>query len=354
MLLKIGELAKRTGLTVRTLHHYDDIKLLCPSARSDAGYRLYDRCDIERLHRIQALRRMNLSLADIGAMLENEGANLQAVIEQQIVQLDRQASRAMELRDRLKGLLARLAQNVEPDLKDWLTTLEMMAVYDKYFTSEEVTTLRQIKERENETMVSQSIALIARIRDLMDRRVPAVSEEVQALAVPWMTLAHKRMGGDARLIRKLDKMHRNEPVAQALTGVDGAMIDYMAEASVALRMKIYEKYLGAGAMQPSHEIFNRHRPQWLEMAAELSARMAQGEPPHSPEVQALCARWYALSVEVWGSDPDVHGKIRLAHRNEPDLLVGTGVSPAMLAFLEQGIAHLIAQRKTSKKEIPHA
>ena len=41
MLLKIGELAKRTGLTVRALHHYDAIGLLSPSARPDAGYRLF-------------------------------------------------------------------------------------------------------------------------------------------------------------------------------------------------------------------------------------------------------------------------------------------------------------------------
>ena len=46
MLLKVGELAKQTGLTVRALHHYDDIGLLQPSVRSDAGYRLYTRKDI--------------------------------------------------------------------------------------------------------------------------------------------------------------------------------------------------------------------------------------------------------------------------------------------------------------------
>jgi hypothetical protein len=50
MALKIGELARRTGLTVRTLHHYDAIGLLKPSARSDAGYRLYGRNDVARLH----------------------------------------------------------------------------------------------------------------------------------------------------------------------------------------------------------------------------------------------------------------------------------------------------------------
>ncbi|MBI3283816.1 MAG: MerR family DNA-binding transcriptional regulator, partial [Burkholderiales bacterium] len=48
MLLKIGELASRSGLTVRTLHHYDQIGLLKPSARSEADYRLYDRADIAR------------------------------------------------------------------------------------------------------------------------------------------------------------------------------------------------------------------------------------------------------------------------------------------------------------------
>ncbi|CAJ3623314.1 MerR family transcriptional regulator [Burkholderia pseudomallei] len=69
MRLKIGELAKRCGLAVRTLHHYDAIGLLKPSARADNGYRLYDRNDIARLHPIQALRRFGLALADVGAYL---------------------------------------------------------------------------------------------------------------------------------------------------------------------------------------------------------------------------------------------------------------------------------------------
>ena len=51
MQLKVGELAKRAGLTVRTLHHYDEIGLLTPSGRSERGYRLYNRDDIERLVR---------------------------------------------------------------------------------------------------------------------------------------------------------------------------------------------------------------------------------------------------------------------------------------------------------------
>jgi DNA-binding transcriptional MerR regulator len=63
MLSKAGELAKRSGLTVRTLHHYDAIGLLTASARAENGYRLYDRDDVARLHQIQALRRFGLALA---------------------------------------------------------------------------------------------------------------------------------------------------------------------------------------------------------------------------------------------------------------------------------------------------
>ena len=54
MALKIGELARRTGLTVRALHHYNAIGLLVPSARSDNGYRLYDGESLARLELLRA------------------------------------------------------------------------------------------------------------------------------------------------------------------------------------------------------------------------------------------------------------------------------------------------------------
>ena len=46
---RVGDLAKQTGLSVRTLHYYDEIGLLSPSRRTDAGYRLYTARDVSRL-----------------------------------------------------------------------------------------------------------------------------------------------------------------------------------------------------------------------------------------------------------------------------------------------------------------
>ncbi|MEA2488332.1 MAG: hypothetical protein QOH21_124, partial [Acidobacteriota bacterium] len=55
---KIGELAKRTGVSVRTLHHYDEIGLLTPSHRTESGHRLYGREEVIRLQQIVSLRQV--------------------------------------------------------------------------------------------------------------------------------------------------------------------------------------------------------------------------------------------------------------------------------------------------------
>ncbi|MDJ0532850.1 MAG: MerR family transcriptional regulator [Xenococcaceae cyanobacterium MO_207.B15] len=60
--MKIGELAKQTGISIRTLHYYDAIGLLSPSHRTSVGYRLYNNQDIIRLQQIVSLRQLRFSL----------------------------------------------------------------------------------------------------------------------------------------------------------------------------------------------------------------------------------------------------------------------------------------------------
>jgi len=67
----VGEVAASAGVTVRMLHHYDDIGLLSPSGRSGAGYRLYDHEDLFRLQRILAYRDLGLALDKIAAILDD-------------------------------------------------------------------------------------------------------------------------------------------------------------------------------------------------------------------------------------------------------------------------------------------
>lgn len=66
----IGELAERTGLSLRTIRHYDEIGLLVPSGRSDGGYRLYTDDDLDRLMLIRRMKPLGYSLDQMGDLLK--------------------------------------------------------------------------------------------------------------------------------------------------------------------------------------------------------------------------------------------------------------------------------------------
>ncbi len=68
--MHIGELAERTGLSLRTLRHYDDIGLLTPSGRTDGGFRLYTAEDESRLLLIRRMKPLGYSLEEMGQLLE--------------------------------------------------------------------------------------------------------------------------------------------------------------------------------------------------------------------------------------------------------------------------------------------
>ena len=69
--MKINDVAKLTGITVRTLHYYDEIGLLKPSKITDAGYRIYDEKNLETLQQILLFREMNFPLSEIKEIISN-------------------------------------------------------------------------------------------------------------------------------------------------------------------------------------------------------------------------------------------------------------------------------------------
>src|SRR5256885_13714858 len=88
--LKVGELARRTGLTVRTLHHYDEIGLLRPSLHTGSGHRLYAAADVARLQQVVSLRQLGFSLEEIGACLTRPDFSPLKVIDLHLARLREQ------------------------------------------------------------------------------------------------------------------------------------------------------------------------------------------------------------------------------------------------------------------------
>ena len=343
MLLKVGELAKQTGLTVRTLHHYDEIGLLTPSNRSDAGYRLYGRADIARLHRIQALSRLGVPLAKIGDLLASDGATLPDIITQQLAALEQQMAQAAVLRERLIGLRARLCRGDEPELADWLTTLELMTMYDKYFTPDELQALEQHKTKAKDDGQHHWPALIRTVREAMKRGVAPEHDEAQALARQWTDMLQKLVGDDPGLLIKLDAMTRKEATVQAETGIDPALIDYISAAMAAVRLSLYAKYLEPDELRRLAQNRVQNAAKWPPLIGSVRKKMELGARSDDVEVKELARAWQALfDASISGGDPALQAKLRKAWVQEPELLRGSGIDPAMLDFMRRAIADLSA------------
>jgi DNA-binding transcriptional MerR regulator len=111
----VGDVARLAGISVRALHHYDDIGLLSPSGRSESGYRLYDDADLGRLQRILAYRALGFELAAIQELVE-DGDEL-AHLRRQAALLDRRLARLEAMRAALhKTMEARtMGVNLDPE-----------------------------------------------------------------------------------------------------------------------------------------------------------------------------------------------------------------------------------------------
>jgi DNA-binding transcriptional MerR regulator len=338
MLLKVGELAKRCGLTVRTLHHYDTIGLLAPSARSDSGYRLYNRDDIARLHQIQALRRFGLSLADIGVVLANPGTHLASIVDQQLQMLDQQIAQSTTLRDRLAQLQGQLQRGEEPELADWLTTLEMMNMYDKYFTKEEQKRFPLLSTAENST-VAEWAELVQAVREALEMKVPPQSPGAQKLAKRWMTMVVRDTHGDPRLLSKLNVMHSNEPAVQEQTGVTPQVMTFIQQAFGETKFAIYEKYLSPAELRFLRENYFKRTHEYPALIAEVRQHLEDGTPPDDPQMRKLALLWQELFRSFAGDNPETQAKIRQANAKEPELMEGSYIDQRLLGYVIQAMSH---------------
>lgn len=101
--LRIGEVARRSGLTLRTLRHYDDLGLLVPSGRTGGDYRLYAPDDLRRLLDIQHLKSLGLSLDEVAAALDDPAFDASAALERHIAVVEERLAAERELLARLRS-----------------------------------------------------------------------------------------------------------------------------------------------------------------------------------------------------------------------------------------------------------
>ncbi len=155
---RVGELAEATGLSVRTLHHYDEIGLLRADQRTGAGHRLYDEADVRRLHRILALRGFGLSLAEVAQVLDGVLEDPTGLIQRQLSQVEDQLRVAQRLRRGLVGVLEGLEQEHEPSVEKLIDLIEGMTAMTRTLTVEEFRDLTEKRRQATAAMTEEEIA----------------------------------------------------------------------------------------------------------------------------------------------------------------------------------------------------
>ncbi|MEU0572141.1 MerR family transcriptional regulator [Nonomuraea sp. NPDC005983] len=151
---RIGELARETGLTVRTLHQ---LGLLSPLSRTEGGHRSYTSGDVLRLHRIVALRSLGISLEEIGTLLDGE-PDPTGLLHRQLEVVEERIRNACDLRARLVDALNNLGRNAEPSIRQLLQIIEETVAMNEPMTRTQFAELKEELQRRVRELGDEDVA----------------------------------------------------------------------------------------------------------------------------------------------------------------------------------------------------
>jgi DNA-binding transcriptional MerR regulator len=233
--MKVGKLAKRTGISVRTLHYYEEIGLLAPTFRTRAGHRLYGASDVVRLQQIVSLRQLGFSLEEIGDCLKQDHFSLKRVIELHISRLKEEIETQARLCARLETIADSLASEREVSVDDLILTIEEVTRMEKYYTPEQLRELKERGQQLGEDGLRKAEAdwqeLMSEVRAEMDKGTDPSSDRVQELAKRWTSLVQAFTAGNPGIEKAAGRMWQQEENIHGLdTGSMREMMAYMSKA----------------------------------------------------------------------------------------------------------------------------
>jgi DNA-binding transcriptional MerR regulator len=235
---RVGEVAALTGVSVRTLHHYDRIGLLRPRAHSEGGHRLYSEAELLRLQQVLTLRYLGFPLSEIGALLDRPELDLVASIRVQrralrgrIAELERIESALDELLERRLTtgrwaweLVVKASVAVQGGLAERGESVEKLR--DEFIREQFAEIGRQVSPEEIRQVEQQWAALLGEVR--ANRDLDPASPQARALAERWDALVQASFRGNKELMDAVADKYREGRYADiegAPTPEDFAFID---------------------------------------------------------------------------------------------------------------------------------
>ena len=178
--------------------------------------------DVQRLYRIVSLRSLGFPLEAIAAALDGEGFDARAAVEDHLARLEDQMEQQRRLRVSLRHLLERLGTD------DFLTAIEEMTMYERYYTPEQLRGLEQRREAMGDEAIREVerewAEIFATLRAEMDAGTDPSDPKLRPLAERGQELVAKFTGGDPGITSALKQMWEHEDPEQVSHGMVDAEV----------------------------------------------------------------------------------------------------------------------------------
>lgn len=234
---KVGELAKLTGLTVRTLRYYDQIGLFSPSDYSESDHRLYNKSDLSKLQQILSLKYIGLSLEDIQTYLsDNHGYNALDILSVQITRLKDSIQVQENLLDELTNAFVLTERQQELSVEQLTKLLGVMRMNrEKYFSNDQLDHMKkQYESLDQETLKQKTQefnSLLEKLRNHMEQGTPSTDSDVQKLASEWQKLIESFVPkNDESFKSATEEFHAANPGNELQNGLDEELYRYIGKA----------------------------------------------------------------------------------------------------------------------------
>lgn len=221
---KVGELASDTGLTIRTLHYYDQVGLLKPSQETDGGHRVYTTTDLERLQKILTLKQLGFPLDKIKEAINDKRFSLKEATSRLKTDIQKRKKELEDIEMRLTKA-DKLQSGQESSTDSIVQLLSRMSLLDRHLSKEQ---LEWIKEHDSqfgpEALTELRNEWVTATEDLqngINQKLSLSDWRTKAICMRWFGLACALMGGSFDSPYELKKIAEADPKAAIELGIPG-------------------------------------------------------------------------------------------------------------------------------------
>lgn len=216
-MISIKEVSAQTGVTVRTLRHYDHIGLLKPAGKTEGGHRLYGEMEIRKLQSIQFLKTLRFSLQEIDELLADESQDWYSQLQNQLHYCLQEKQKIEQIEGMLRSLMNEYVLEGKNDL---VHVQKLIRLYEDNLEQKEQFLAERFNDKEKELLdllpnINQGdpdtmewISLLAQLKRHMDKGIAA--DEVQRIIRRMLEKEREAFGDEPELLEKIWDVRKSE------------------------------------------------------------------------------------------------------------------------------------------------